>query len=83
MLEQYTPLHLAAHCCSHNVYEVAAVDESQQHAKEGGGRGTVESDGVSTAAFRRQLSCEETIKFITKKGGVKVSPLQHWQCMVY
>lgn len=82
MLEQYTPLHLAAHCCPHNVYEeVAAVEDSQEHAKEdgdrGGGSGTVESDGASTVPFGRQLSCEETIKFITKKDGVKVSSSLH------
>ena len=74
-MEQYTPLHLAAHYNPHNVYEVAANEGSQQRIEEdGGGSSTVESDGASFVVFRRQLSCEETIKFITKKNGVEVSP---------
>ena len=77
LLEQYTPLHLAAHYNPHNVHEVAVDESSQQRVEEdGGGRGrsgTVESDGASIAVLRKQLSCEETIKFITDKDGVDVS----------
>ena len=79
MLERYTPLHLAAHYNPHDMYEMAAVEGSQQRAKEDGGSsggGTVEPDGASasTSVLRRQVSCEETVRFIMEKDGVEVSP---------
>ena len=77
LVEKHTPLHLAAHCNPQIVFEEAAVKGHQEPAKKRRRR-TVEADGGHSAVvYGRQLSSEETIRYITKKEKVDVSRMQY------